>query len=138
MFKHKILSIAPMIDVSNTHFRHFMRFLTSRALIYTEMLHHDAIIHNHSFLLPFTKEQHPLVLQIGGSDPQRLAEAAVIAEKYGYDQINLNVGCPSPKVQKGSFGACLMREPQLVYECMEAMSKAVKIPCTVKCRLGVD
>lgn len=127
-----------MIDISNTHFRYFIRLITARAQVYTEMLHHDAVLHNHAFLLPFSPQEHPIVLQLGGSDPPRLAEAALLGQQYGYDQINLNVGCPSPRVQKGSFGACLMKEAGLVRECMEAMAKAVSIPCTVKCRLGVD
>jgi tRNA-dihydrouridine synthase A len=127
-----------MIDISNAHFRYFIRLITKTAVIYTEMLHHDAVIHSHSHLLPFNKEEHPIVLQLGGSDPGKLAEAAQLGQKYGYDGINLNVGCPSPRVQKGSFGACLMKEPELVKECMEVMKKAVDIPCTVKCRLGVD
>jgi tRNA-dihydrouridine synthase A len=127
-----------MIDISNSHFRYFMRLITKRAQVYTEMLHHDAVIHNHAFLLPFSPEEHPIVLQLGGSDPQRLAEAALLGEQYGYDEINLNVGCPSPRVQKGSFGACLMKEPPLVRDCMEAMAEAVSIRCTDKCRLGVD
>ena len=127
-----------MIDISNTHFRYFLRLVTRTTPIYTEMLHHDAILHSHTSLLPFSVEEHPVILQLGGSDPAKLAEAAVLGEKYGYDEINLNVGCPSPRVQKGSFGACLMKEPKLVRECMEAMANAVTIPCTVKCRLGVD
>ena len=135
---HRVFSIAPMIDVSNTHFRYFIRLITRKSVIYTEMLHHDAVIHSHHALLPFSPEEHPVVLQLGGSDPDKLAQAAVLGEKYGYDEINLNVGCPSPRVQKGAFGACLMKEPELVRQCMEAMTKAVKIKCTVKCRLGVD
>lgn len=127
-----------MIDITNAHFRYFIRLITKKAILYTEMIHHDAVIHNHLNLLPFNVEEHPIVLQLGGSDPEKLAEAAVIGERYGYDEINLNVGCPSPRVQKGAFGACLMKEPELVKECMLAMSKAVKIRCTVKCRLGVD
>ncbi len=102
-------SIAPMIDISNTHFRYFIRLITKTAVVYTEMLHHDAVLHSHHFLLPFSPEEHPIVLQLGGSDPEKLAEAAKLGEKYGYDGINLNVGCPSPRVQKGSFGACLMK-----------------------------
>ena len=126
-----------MIDISNTHFRYFIRLITKTSIIYTEMLHHDAVIHSKG-LLPFSPEEHPVVLQLGGSDPEKLAEAAVLGEKYGYDEVNLNIGCPSPRVQKGSFGVCLMKEPDLVKKCMETMRKAVKIPCTVKCRLGVD
>ncbi|CAM5999738.1 unnamed protein product [Sphagnum jensenii] len=132
------LSIAPMIDVTNTHFREFMRLVTRRSVLYTEMIHHDAVLHNHAFVLAYTAHQKPLVLQLGGSDPARLAEAARIAQDYGYDEINLNVGCPSPRVQKGAFGACLMKEAHLVRDCMEAMAEVVNLPVTVKCRLGVD
>jgi tRNA-dihydrouridine synthase A len=127
-----------MIDITNAHFRYFMRLITKKATLYTEMLHHDAVIHSHDHLLPFNQDEHPIVLQLGGSDPDKLAEAAVLGQQYGYDEINLNVGCPSPKVQKGSFGACLMKEPEIVKECMKAMAKAVTVKCTVKCRLGVD
>lgn len=85
------------------------------------MLHYNAILHHHAGLLPFHPSEHPVVLQLGGSDPQKLADAAEIGVRYGYDEINLNVGCPSPRVQEGSFGACLMKEPELVYDCMKAM-----------------
>ena len=103
------------------------------------MIHHNAITNNHKMLLPFHPAEHPVVLQLGGSDPAKLADAAEIGVKYGYDEINLNVGCPSPRVQSGSFGACLMKEPEIVAECMKEVSERVKgTPCTVKCRLGVD
>lgn len=103
------------------------------------MLHHNAILNSHDHLLPYHPSEHPLVLQLGGSDPIKLADAAEIGVRYGYDEINLNVGCPSPRVQSGSFGACLMKEPMLVYDCMREMKERVKgTPCTVKCRLGVD
>lgn len=106
------------------------------------MIHHNAILKpDHQKMmrtLKYNDVQHPLVLQLGGCDPEELAKASVIAKGLGYDEINLNVGCPSPRVQSGSFGACLMKEPKLVSKCLEAMSKEVNIPCTVKCRLGVD
>lgn len=103
------------------------------------MLHYNAILHHHDGLLPFHPAEHPVVLQLGGSDPNWLADAAEIGVRYGYDEINLNVGCPSPRVQEGSFGACLMKEPELVYQCMKAMRERVNgVNCTVKCRLGVD
>lgn len=106
-----------MIDISNTHFRYFIRLITKTSVIYTEMLHHDAVIHS-TGLLPFSPEEHPIALQLGGSDPEKLAEAAALGEKYGYDEVNLNIGCPSPKVTKGAFGVCLMKEPALVKKCM--------------------
>jgi len=117
----------------------FHRLLTKNALLYTEMLTADAVIHGpRERLLAFDPAEHPVALQLGGSDPEKLAEAARIGADFGYDEVNLNVGCPSDRVQEGRFGACLMREPELVGECVTAMKRAVKIPVTVKCRLGVD
>lgn len=132
-------AVAPMIDWTDRHCRFFHRQLTSNALLYTEMVVADAIIHgDRDRLLGFDQAEHPLALQIGGSDPQKLAEACRLAAPYGYDEINLNVGCPSDRVQSGTFGACLMREPALVGECLAAMVEASTVPVTVKCRLGVD
>ena len=133
------LSIAPMMDWTDRHCRAFHRVLTARALLYTEMVTAPAILHgDHQRLLGFDAVEHPVALQLGGSDPVQLAEAARIGAAFGYDEINLNVGCPSDRVQSGRFGACLMREPELVADCMAAISGAVSVPATVKCRIGVD
>ena len=131
--------IAPMMDRTDRHCRYFHRLLTKRSFLYTEMLHSNAILNgNTSKLLEYDQEEHPLAIQLGGSDPVSLAEASVISEAFGYKEINLNIGCPSTKVQKGRFGAVLMKEPGLVSKCISAMKKSVNIPVTVKCRIGVD
>ena len=131
--------VAPMMDWTDRHDRFFLRLITRHARLYTEMVTADAIrFGDHARLLDFDAAEHPLALQLGGSDPVTLAEAAKIGEDWGYDEINLNVGCPSDRVQSGAFGACLMREPDLVAECMAAMREAVNIPVTAKCRIGVD
>lgn len=128
-----------MMDWTDRHCRSLHRVLSSRALLYTEMVTSGAVVHgDREKLLGYDPTQHPVALQLGGSDPAELARAAKIAEDYGYDEVNLNVGCPSDRVQSGRFGACLMREPDLVAECMAAIKDAVKIPATVKCRIGVD
>ncbi len=128
-----------MMDWTDRHCRSLHRALSSRALLYTEMLTTGAILHgDRSRLLAFDTGEHPVALQLGGSDPADLAAAARIGEVEGYDEINLNVGCPSDRVQSGRFGACLMREPELVADCMAAMGAAVAVPVTVKCRIGVD
>ena len=128
-----------MMDWTDRHCRVLHRMLTRRTLLYTEMLTTGAILHgDRRRLLAFSDAEHPVALQLGGSDPADLAAAARIGEAEGYDEINLNVGCPSDRVQSGRFGACLMREPELVAECMAAMGAAVRIPVTVKCRIGVD
>jgi len=133
------LSVAPMMDWTDRHCRVLHRTLTQRALLYTEMLTTGAVLHgDRARLLAFSPQEHPVALQLGGSEPADLVEAARIGETEGYDEINLNVGCPSDRVQSGRFGACLMREPELVAECMAAMAAAVKVPVTVKCRIGVD
>lgn len=133
------LSVAPMMDWTDTHCRAFHRVLAPQALLYTEMLHANAVIHgDRARLLGFDPSEHPVALQLGGSDPPLLAEASRIGADWGYDEINLNVGCPSDRVQAGRFGACLMKEPALVAECIAAMQAAVGVPVTVKCRLGVD
>ncbi|MBI3698847.1 MAG: tRNA dihydrouridine(20/20a) synthase DusA [Afipia sp.] len=132
-------SVAPMMDWTDRHCRAFHRLLSRRARLYTEMLTTSAIIHgDRQRLLGFDPSEHPVALQLGGSNPNELAEAARIGEGFGYDEINLNVGCPSDRVKGGNFGACLMAEPKLVAQCVAAMKAAVKIPVTVKCRLGVD
>src|SRR5512135_2436876 len=131
--------IAPMMEWTDTHCRVLHRCLTRHAVLYTEMVTAEAIIRgNRSRLLAFDRSEHPVALQLGGAEPTRLAEAAKIAVDVGYDEINLNVGCPSDRVQSGRFGACLMREPELVAECVSTMRAAVSVPVTVKCRLGVD
>ncbi|NGN39527.1 tRNA dihydrouridine(20/20a) synthase DusA [Mesorhizobium sp. CGMCC 1.15528] len=138
-YQYVRLSVAPMMDWTDRHCRFFHRQLTSRALLYTEMVVADAVIHGaRERLLGFSPQEHPIALQLGGSDPVKLAEAARVGEAFGYDEINLNVGCPSDRVQSGTFGACLMKTPALVADCTAAMKAAVKIPVTVKCRIGVD
>ena len=130
---------APMMDWTDRHCRVFHRHLTRHALLYTEMVTAQAIRHgDRQRLLGFDPFEQPVALQLGGSDPGLLSDAAKIGEDYGYCEINLNVGCPSDRVQEGRFGACLMAEPQLVADCVAAMRLAVKIPVTVKCRIGID
>jgi tRNA-dihydrouridine synthase A len=132
-------SVAPMMDWTDRHCRVLHRTLSRRALLYTEMVTTGAVLHgDREKLLGFDPVEHPVALQLGGSDPADLAAAARIGAAFGYDEINLNVGCPSDRVQSGRFGACLMQEPQLVAACMAAMADAVDVPVTVKCRIGVD
>jgi tRNA-dihydrouridine synthase A len=128
-----------MMDWTDRHCRFFHRLLSARALLYTEMITAEAVLHGkRDMLLAFSPQEHPVALQLGGSDPVRLAEAAAIGEGYGYGEINLNVGCPSDRVQEGRFGACLMAEPDLVARCVTAMAARVSVPVTVKCRIGID
>src|SRR6188508_3593678 len=128
-----------MMEWTDRHCRYFHRLLTRHALIYTEMLTTGAVLHgDHGRLLGFDPFEHPVGLQLGGCDPRALAQSARIGADFGYDEINLNVGCPSDRVQEGRFGACLMAEPALVADGVAAMKAAVKIPVTVKCRIGVD
>jgi tRNA-dihydrouridine synthase A len=128
-----------MMDWTDTHCRVLHRLLTRHALLYTEMVTADAVLRgDRNRLLGYDNLEHPVALQLGGSDPSLLAEASRIAEDFGYDEVNLNVGCPSDRVQSGRFGACLMQEPKLVADCVAAMQKSVSVPVTVKCRLGVD
>jgi len=135
----KTFAVAPMMDWTDRHCRFFHRGLTRHARLYTEMVTADAVLRgDRARLLGFDPAEHPVALQLGGSDPAKLAEAARIGAAFGYDEINLNVGCPSDRVQSGTFGACLMRTPRLVGECVGAMKAAVAVPVTVKCRLGVD
>ena len=133
------ISIAPMMDCTDRHYRFFMRKITRHTLLYTEMITARAILHgDRDHLLGFDPIEHPLSLQVGGDDPKRLAECARIAVDYGYDEVNLNIGCPSDRVQSGNFGACLMKDPGIVAASVEAMRSAVTIPVTVKHRIGVD
>ena len=135
----RTLSVAPMMDWTDRHCRYFHRLLAPSALLYTEMVTTGAIIHGDTDrFLAFNPEEQPVALQLGGSEPEDLAACARIAREYGYDEINLNVGCQSDRVQRGRFGACLMLEPDLVRDCMSAMIDAVDIPVTIKTRLGVD
>lgn len=132
-------SIAPMMACTDRHYRYFARLLTRKALLYTEMITADAIIHgDRERFLGYDPIEHPVALQLGGSDPEKLAICTKIADDYGYDEINLNVGCPSERVQSGSFGACLMKEPALVADCVAAMKSVTQLPVTVKTRIGVD
>jgi tRNA-dihydrouridine synthase A len=132
-------AIAPMMEWTDRHCRFFHRLLTRRARIYTEMITTAAVLHgNRARLLAIHPAEHPVALQLGGSNPQHLAQCAQIAADFGYDEINLNVGCPSDRVQQGRFGACLMAQPLLVGDCVAAMRAVVSVPVTVKCRLGVD
>jgi tRNA-dihydrouridine synthase A len=131
--------VAPMMEWSDSHCRMLHRLLSARARLYTEMVTADAVLRgDRARLLGFDARERPVALQLGGSEPAKLAEAARIGEAFGYDEINLNVGCPSDRVQSGRFGACLMREPALVADCVGAMRAAVRLPVTVKCRIGVD
>jgi tRNA-dihydrouridine synthase A len=132
-------SIAPMMEWTDRHCRFFHRLLTRRALLYTEMVTTGAVLHgDRTRLIGFDPAEHPVALQLGGSEPSALAQCARIGADFGYDEINLNAGCPSDRVQEGRFGACLMAEPMLVADCVAAMKAAVKIPVTVKCRIGID
>ena len=130
--------VAPMLDWSDTHYRYLARLISSNALLYTEMVTTRAIQHgDKQHLLNFNPEEHPVALQLGGSEPDELAKAAKIGEQWGYDEINLNCGCPSDRVQSGRFGVCLMDDAEHVADCLKAMSDAVSVPVTVKCRIGI-
>ena len=132
-------SIAPMMDWTDRHCRYLHRLLTGNALLFTEMVTSAALVHGDAErLLGYDGSEHPVAVQLGGSDPRELAEAVRICDRFGYDEINLNVGCPSDRVQSGKFGACLMAEPDLVARCLEAMRAATDTPVTVKCRIGID
>src|SRR5688572_14522149 len=133
------LSVAPMMDWTDRHCRYFLRRFSPRLLLYTEMIVAQAIVRgDRRYLLEFDPAEHPLALQLGGADPAMLEEAAGIGASFGYDEINLNVGCPSDRVQQATFGACLMARPRLVADCVRAMRAAVSVPGTVKCRIGID
>lgn len=131
-------SIAPMLDWTDKHYRYFARLMSSKALLYTEMVTTGAILHGRGDYLAYNQQEHPLALQLGGSNPVDLAACAKLAFERGYDEVNLNVGCPSDRVQNGRFGACLMAEPELVAQCVDAMKQVVDIPVTVKTRIGID
>ena len=134
-----MICVAPMMDWTDRHCRYFLRQVNSTARLYTEMITTGALIHGDvERHLAFSKEEHPVAVQLGGCDPQELSICAKEAEAYGYDEINLNIGCPSERVQKGAFGACLMAEPELVADCVAAIRAAVKVPVTVKHRTGID
>lgn len=134
-----LISIAPMLDQTDRHCRFFLRQLSRHIRLYTEMLTTGALLHGHQHrLLAYDPAEHPLAVQLGGSNPSELAQCARIAAEYGYDEVNLNVGCPSDRVQSGRFGACLMAEPDLVAECISAMRAVVSVPVTVKTRIGID
>ena len=131
--------VAPMMDRTDRHERYFLRTISKEALLYTEMIHANAVINGDTpALLKHHPKEHPLAIQLGGSDPSLLAEASQISEDYGFKEVNLNVGCPSDRVQKGKFGAILMKEPRLVADCIKSMIKLTNLPITVKCRIGVD
>jgi tRNA-dihydrouridine synthase A len=133
------LSVAPMMDVTDRHCRFFLRQISRRTLLYTEMITTGALVHGDvDRHLRFHPDEHPVALQLGGSEPEALAHCARLAERYGYDEVNLNIGCPSERVQRGAFGACLMAEPALVAECVRAMRDACALPVTVKHRIGID
>ncbi len=136
---NRTLSIAPMLDWTDRFDRYFLRLISKHALLYTEMITTAALLHgDQDYLLAFDSLEHPVAVQLGGSDPVALAECAKLCERRGYDEINLNVGCPSDRVQSGRFGACLMIEPALVSDCIRAMVESVKIPVTLKSRIGID
>lgn len=131
--------VAPMMGYTDRHFRYLLRLISKRAMLYTEMISSRAIVYgNRSKLLGFSEQEHPLALQVGGSDPAELARCALTAEQWGYDEININVGCPSARVSSGCFGVQLMKTPQIVADCVAAMRQASRLPISVKCRIGVD
>jgi len=137
MYQHKI-SIAPMLDWTDRHYRYMARLISRNQLLYTEMVTTGAIIHGKGDYLRYNEQEHPISLQLGGSNPTDLATCAKLAQEYGYDEVNINVGCPSDRVQNGKFGACLMAEPTLVAQAIDAMRSVVDIPVTVKHRIGID
>ncbi len=132
------ISVAPMLDWTDRHCRYFLRLISRHTLLYTEMVTTGAIIFGKGDYLGFNNEEHPVAVQLGGSNPDDMARCAEKAQAYGYDEVNINVGCPSDRVKNGSFGACLMAQPEVVADCVSAMQKAVDIPVTVKCRIGID
>ncbi|MCK4676257.1 MAG: tRNA dihydrouridine(20/20a) synthase DusA [Gammaproteobacteria bacterium] len=140
----RLVSVAPMMGWTDRHARYFLRLITKHTLLYTEMVNTGALLHNRQKVaeqkrfLAFHPAEHPLALQLGGSDPLALAQCALMAEEAGFDEVNLNVGCPSDRVKSGHFGACLMAHPELVADCVSAMKAKVSVPVTVKCRIGID
>ncbi len=135
---NRTISVAPMLDWTDKHCRYFLRQISQHTLLYTEMVTTGAIIFGKGDYLAFNQEEHPVALQLGGSDPTDMSRCTVKAQEYGYDEVNINVGCPSDRVQNGRFGACLMAEPQTVADCITAMQAEVDIPVTVKSRIGID
>lgn len=131
-------SVAPMLDWTDRHCRYFLRLISKHTLLYTEMVTTGAIIYGKGDYLGFNTEEHPVAVQLGGSDPTDMARCAVLSQERGYDEVNINVGCPSDRVKNGSFGACLMAQPEVVANCVKAMQAEVDIPVTVKCRIGID
>ncbi|WP_258313231.1 tRNA dihydrouridine(20/20a) synthase DusA [Alteromonas sp. KUL42] len=131
-------SVAPMLDWTDRHCRYFLRLMSKHTLLYTEMVTTGAIIYGKGDYLGYNQEEHPVALQLGGSDPSDMTRCAVLAQERGYDEVNINVGCPSDRVKNGSFGACLMAQPDVVAQCVAAMQAEVDIPVTVKCRIGID
>ncbi|MBR9791404.1 MAG: tRNA dihydrouridine(20/20a) synthase DusA [Gammaproteobacteria bacterium] len=132
------ISVAPMLDWTDRHCRYFLRLISRHTLLYTEMVTSGAIIYGKGDYLGFNEEEHPVAVQLGGCDPDHMTQCAVKSQEYGYDEVNINVGCPSDRVKNGSFGACLMAQPQVVADCVKAMQAEVDIPVTVKCRIGID
>lgn len=132
------LSVAPMMEYTDRHCRYFLRTLTQHTLLYTEMVTTGALLHGRTDLLDFSHEEHPVALQLGGCDPKALAQSAILAQQWGYKEVNLNIGCPSNRVQEGGIGACLMANPELVAQCVRAMQQEVDIPVTVKHRIGIE
>ncbi len=137
---YPLFSVAPMLDVTDRHYRTFLRLISQETLLYSEMVTTGALLHGHhpSRFLDYSAAEHPLALQLGGSQPSALAECARMAEAWGYDEVNLNVGCPSDRVQNNAIGACLMAQPAVVAQCIDAMQAATQLPVTVKCRIGID
>ena len=131
-------SVAPMLDWTDRHCRYFLRLISRHTLLYTEMVTTGAIIFGKGDYLGYNAEEHPVAVQLGGSDPEHMTQCAVKSQEYGYDEVNINVGCPSDRVKNGSFGACLMAQPEMVADCVKAMQAEVDIPVTVKCRIGID
>ncbi|MDC8832313.1 tRNA dihydrouridine(20/20a) synthase DusA [Alteromonas gilva] len=134
----RTISVAPMLDWTDRHCRYFLRLISRHTLLYTEMVTSGAIIFGKGDYLGFNDEEHPVAVQLGGSNPDHMTQCAVKSQEYGYDEVNINVGCPSDRVKNGSFGACLMAQPQMVADCVKSMQAAVDIPVTVKCRIGID
>src|SRR5574344_2444501 len=137
-FNSAKLSLAPMLDMTDKHFRYLCRIMCKNMLLYSELTTTGAILYGKNDFLEYSTQEHPIALQLGGADPSALAKCAKLAEARGYDEINLNVGCPSDRVQNGMFGACLMGNAQLVADCVKAMRDVVSIPVTVKTRIGID
>lgn len=137
-FIDRKFSVAPMLDWTDRHCRYFLRLISKHTLLYTEMVTTGAIIYGKGDYLGFNTEEHPVAVQLGGSDPADMARCAVLSQERGYDEVNINVGCPSDRVKNGSFGACLMAQPEVVANCVKAMQAEVDIPVTVKCRIGID